>query len=220
MPLRFRAAAFALLALLPAIPAHSACPEGSVVCGPAPYTSTSPRMGSYCTEGSAFFSIPEAQLVLYSPPYDPRMFRHVVAHLHDEFTVLGPGPATSYLLRLRVRVRVQGFSELGAPNKVTLALNLLTANPTAQGNWSGMNGAFDIADSLDLAIPRTGVDPIDLTIEATQIATDYAQGTSTLEFTFVDLPPGWAVISCNGYRQEPAVAAAPRSWGSLKAAYR
>jgi hypothetical protein len=51
-------------------------------------------------------------------------------------------------------------------------------------------------------------------------AGDYAVSSSTLDFEFVDLPPGWGVVSCNGYHQDLPTPVVSRSWGSVKATYR
>ena len=80
--------------------------------------------------------------------------------------------------------------------------------------------APDVVDSLTLAIPRTGGDPIGLSIDAAATANYIGQVSATLDFEFVDLPPGWEVISCNGYHQGAPVPALARSWGSVKATYR
>ena len=143
----------------------------------------------------------------------------------DEFTVLGPGPGTSYVLRLRVRMRLQATVAAGGANNASLGLVLYLTNgtptdPQAFKILTAYEGTPEVLDSLDLVIPRTGNAPIGLTIEATGEANYDAVSSSTLDFTFVDLPPGWGVTSCNGYVQEPAVPATPRSWGNVKAAYR
>jgi len=143
----------------------------------------------------------------------------------DDFTVQGPGPATSYVLRLRVRLRMHAVVAAGSANNVSLMLNLYLAeatqtSPHAFKGISAFSGTSDVADSVDLAVPLTGNAPIGLVIEGAGNGNFNATSSGTLDFSFVDLPPGWGVTSCNGYRQEPAVPALPRSWGSLKAAYR
>jgi hypothetical protein len=141
----------------------------------------------------------------------------------DDFTVQGPGPATSYVLRLRVRLRMHAVVAAGSANNVSLMLNLYLADATSPRAFkavSAFSGTSDVADSVDLAVPLTGNAPIGLVIEGAGNANFNATSSGTLDFSFVDLPPGWGVTSCNGYRQEPAVPALPRSWGTVKAAYR
>lgn len=206
--------------------ARAACRESHIVCGFAVHGSTQPAYAFNCGQGySGSYDIPNAHQAITVGEYVEDLNRRTMSVIWDDFTVLGPGPSTSYVLRLRVRMRMHAVVAAGSTNNASLALNLYLAEPTptsphAFKGISAFSGTSDVADSVDLAIPLTGNAPIGLVIEASGNANFFAVSSSTLDFEFVDLPPGWGVVSCNGYVQEPAVPVAARSWGSVKAAYR
>jgi hypothetical protein len=207
-------------------PAQAACPDNYIVCGPTAYPSTQPTFGMTCRAGySASYDIPNAHLAINVGEYVEDLIRRTMSVIDDDFTVLGPGPTTSYVLRLRVRMHMHAVVAPGSTNDAFLGLNLHLRNPTDTDphsfkGLSAFSGTHDVVDSLDLVIPRTGNAPIPIVIEAAGNGNYHSVSSSTLDFTFVDLPPGWSVTSCNGYHQEPAVPVASRSWGSVKAAYR
>jgi len=48
----------------------------------------------------------------------------------------------------------------------------------------------------------------------------YGDYHSMAQFSFSGLPPGYSVVSCQGFRSEQPIATMPSTWGRLKASYR
>ena len=148
--------------------------------------------------------------------------------LRDAFTVTGPAPGTPIAVHMRVRVH-GGLNWDGACCPDSQAhVDLTPLEPQVGdspahwsfGKTSGPFTAYPFSDSLDITLQRTAGAPIGIEIHA--VADIQAPSSSNIEgeFTFPDLPQGWTVTSCKGYRKDQPVPAASASWGRVKAIYR
>jgi hypothetical protein len=238
MPVRLPPAPLLALALasLPCAPGPAAadCPASVVTCfrnNPqtgSTTTTTSPTYANTC-EGvvlnlaSASFDVPAARFAVGVGEGGD-----IDLALRDAFTVTGPAPGSPILLHLRVHVHgfVNWDGACCPDSQAHVDLVPLEPQPGDPAtHWSfgissGPMTQYPFADSLDLTLARTAGAPIGIEIHAFSIL--HAPSSSDIEgqFTFVDLPPGWTVTSCKGYRKDQPVPATGASWGRVKAAYR
>jgi len=211
-----RCLALALLILIAtAAHADTSCPSNLVQAGSVTKNSTDPTAnaggGVSCGDygggsASAFYDIPHARFFV-----DTRVYGDCGASAHvtvqDDFRVIGLAA--------------------GTPVAITVVLHV-------SANWSGgsVSDAYGNQASIfitpydgglgDVSLPISalGQQPFRLTFDSKAQA-DYAiSGQASCSFSFTGLPPGTAVVSCNGYVSDQPVAARPTSWGRLKSMYR
>lgn len=113
----------------------------------------------------------------------------------------------------------------GTPISITARLHVVVSGPAdgyiedELGNQqvSGTFGTFD----LDLPLAVTVGQTFTLKFEVRAFSSAFFTGASgTATFSFLGVPTGAAVVSCNGYVSDKAVATKPASWGQLKSWYR
>jgi hypothetical protein len=105
-------------------------------------------------------------------------------------------------------------------NSVTAHLDVTSGAASAsyqQGSYSQACTAVDVDHDVSLALSKLPAEPF--TVQHFIQVYGSAGGGVNGTFTFVGLPPGYSVTSCQGYSSPPTPAEAT-SWGSLKASYR
>src|SRR5262245_14566433 len=202
-----------LLLLATAASANPNCPSNTVQAGetrvstnPSESASVSGNCGFGSASASCGYSIPGASLTAdASDVGDCGAFANVT--VVDDFRVVGV-PA-------------------GTPVAITAVLHVDCYNAGASmSDAFGHSVSFAIAfepGTVDRSLPIAALaeQPFRLTFTAGAGA-DYARTGSQVNasFHFTGLPPGTAVVSCNGYVSDQSVAVRPASWGRLKSLYR
>ena len=146
-------------------------------------------------------------------------------HASDLFDVNGVPTGTEVVVEVRMNVdgwaATDGCGGTGCAGYVGASITTPVESAYQYGighTFGGVVGiGFWVATNLTLTA-GTPV-PVSFLIEARRTAggSHAADGVGT--YTFLGLPEGAKVVSCQGYL-DPSVPALPRSWGSLKAAYR
>jgi len=165
----------------------------------------------------------------------PPTYARVAAR--DSFTVLGPegeGPIT-FTARLTVRSNCSGAYPYTCFDPVPCwfpgghaSAGIREGESNAMGIEHTQTGAYE--DILDITITRDRGDAFELALSAFALAsgimdhqvdmssTRYADVTAALAFP--DLPPGWSVISCQGFRAGHIVPVRTTTWGRIKTMHR
>jgi hypothetical protein len=223
-----RAAVVAVLLgswIIPAA-ARAQCRVSDLICGGDALTATTATFEHHCSDvvmsvADLSYDVPAGKLHM---SYSETM--QVAISLHDDFTVTGIPDGTPVPLHVRLRYAGTGsgyggpYPGAGGTMRVALLDPLPGEAPAAKsyGLVFALVNAAPFADSLDFTFTRPAGTPFGLEIHG-----DAWYGYNLINdasFAFLDLPPGAHVGSCLGYRQEQPTPAIPRSWGSLKAAYR
>ena len=146
-------------------------------------------------------------------------------HASDLFDVTGVPPGTEVVVELRMNVAgwaaTDGCGGSGCAGYVGASITTPVQTVHQYGigpTYGGLVGiGFWVATNLALTA-GTPV-PVSFLIEARRTAggSHSADGVGT--YTFLGLPKGVHVVSCQGYL-DPSVPARPQSWGALKGAYR
>jgi hypothetical protein len=142
---------------------------------------------------------------------EPECCGYGTGSTHDLFTLLGPpGPALiTFTAHLHVTSSQSGSGTAGA-----------TLREGASNSASYTNPPGPAEETISITIARHAGETFDLFLDyhATACGDGDASLSGTLSFS--DLPPGYAVTSCQGFLSDPSVAATPTSWGRLRARYR
>jgi hypothetical protein len=142
------------------------------------------------------------------------------------------GPTSSVPIPFRVRLHATGVAN-GGPVTLPFVGNICTSSRVTLRILSGAtNGELTVGSQ---PLPVCASAPIDATLEVAlahlpgeefgvTFGLDPVNGPLTsiqvaATFSFVQLPPGTTIESCQGYAG-PVVPAASRTWGRLKHAYR
>ena len=164
---------------------------------------------------------------------------HARVAAHDTYTLLGPDGAgeISFTARLSVSSVCGGEYEYAC----TIGPEFTCSMPAGGALASIREGAANMASSayesngaydhaLDVSITRAPGGTFELALSAQAEAaglvdTQHDRGSSrsasvTARLSFPDLPPGWSVISCQGFRAGHIVPARTTTWGRLKTSYR
>ena len=216
-------------ALAAACPASDVfCQSGDALTGETMSTTTSPTFSKICS--GPVMNIETAQFDVPAGHFEVGTGEGggIRLWLRDDFTVTGPAPGTPVTLHMRVRLH-GGLNWDGACCPDSQAhVDLVPLEPQpgdpsphwSFGKTSGPFMSYPFSDSLDISLERTTGTPIGIEFHA--VSQMQAPSSSFLagDFSFLDLPPGWTVTSCKGYRQEQPVPAMVASWGRVKAIYR
>lgn len=136
---------------------------------------------------------------------------------HDVFTLLGPSSAAAitFVARVHVVIWTECYAAAGTITVREGASNSASANHIA----CGLNET-----DIEVSITRAANATFDLYL------TNYARGGSgfqtsgqaytNLSLSFPDLPPGYSVMSCQGFMGGAVVPTKRGSWGRVKAVYR
>ena len=145
----------------------------------------------------------------------------------DRYSIFGPPSATP--IAFQVRFHVTGFAGGGLatlPNQGSVCLGSQVQLRLADGALEDVATitsepcgprAFDEMLHLDLA--KLPGEEFTLSAAESHSAGHSIQSSASGAITFVGLPPGYVVQSCNGYALAP-VAVQARSWGQVKQLYR
>ena len=202
-----------LLWLATAATANSNCPSNYLQAGALAKTSTDATDSAsdfgHCqfSQGSwsASYDIPDGRFsVSASFPGDCGGAARV--DVHDDFKVIGL-PA-------------------GTPLPIVAVLHAsATSATTTIADADGNHVTFGASDEgavgeVTLPIAAVAEQPFRLTFDAQAGANSPVSGTALADFHFTGLPPGTAVVSCNGYVSDRSVRVQTTNWGKLKALYR
>jgi len=144
---------------------------------------------------------------------------------YDVFHLIGPQP--SPVLTFRARFRLQGgvANEGGGFRSASASGSLREIGAMSDSFYVGVGHPFGESAGIDttLGIQLSHTVGAEFTLFGWLSSSAFGAGsTSTIEsqLSFEDLPPGYAVVSCQGFVSDPIVPARSLSWGRLKAIYR
>ena len=197
--------AFALVLAAPA----ASCPTNQILVPGAPGSvdTNLPADSRVGDLASAAYDIPAGTLRASAGASDTDQGSASLS-VQDEFHLVGLPPGTPVAL-----VAHLGGTGLSAHVEIHDAFG------------HGVADDFDpsVRSSLDLALdlPVVSDQPFmvryDLSMSGGGI---YGSDSANLRFSFAGVPPGVAVVSCNGYVSDRTVPARRSTWGRLKARYR
>ena len=136
---------------------------------------------------------------------------------HDVFTLVGPA-AGSFTFTARLVVHA-GFSGRPATSSSEAAATFREGASNSKGFNTGLGLPGDA--TLDLTITRDVGQTFDLFLTLDCYSLGLSAGSDvTAQLSFLGLPPGYGVVSCQGYASDPSVPVRVTSWGRLKTIYR
>lgn len=217
-----RAAPWLLVLTLCATPALAACPSntldaaGNVIVTSDPSRST---FGTYYCQyedvvslghGSVGYDLAHGTISAVGST-EPECCGYGTGSTHDVFTLVGPaGPAlVSFTAHLHVVASLAGSGTASA------TLREGASNAAGYNDPPGPDDA-----TISITIARHVGETFDLYLDYSATACGDGEASLTGTLSFPDLPPGYAVSSCQGFLSDPSVPAAPTSWGQLRARYR
>lgn len=222
-----RRLAFAALALLlsPVLSRAEICPTNSFATGGTGYfedTSTAPRASWF---GFAYDLVAGTVQGGHTGSGEAGSFAQLTAQ--DRYTIVGPTSATpvQFLVRCRftgtvggalVNLPFGGPTCLGSQALLRITSASLSDEATVASDPCGPR-AFD--ETLELELAKLPGEEFTLAALASLTAGHTIEATASGLISFVNLPPGYSVQSCQGYAGVP-VAVRPRSWGAVKQLYR
>ena len=165
------------------------------------------------------FDIPAGVVYARTYVFDLYAVGPVGAASQDQYWITGPASATP--ITCTARFEVGGYGNCFATGTASMTVqghtrsasfdNALTIGPCDQ--TPPISGALTRAVSASVGQPF-GVSLSAQVTRAPQYGSAYVYGL----LSFRDLPPGYAIVSCNGFgATTPTV---PHTWGSVKSRYR
>ncbi len=144
---------------------------------------------------------------------------NVVAN--EDFRVVGLPAGTPLTVRARIRVQAsaRAADRYGSWTFSTGWLQEAGAGRVEAHTYEGPDFPAYVDRFLTLDISSVAGTPFLLTMGADSFA-QQASGEVSVTLTFVNLPPGATIVSCQGYSVSPVVNVRRATWGSLKLRYR
>ncbi len=161
--------------------------------------------------------------------------------VEDRYTIVGPPSAAPIAIEavLQLDLRASGartyFCFYGPDYTCSVDAGAITADLSepATSQTTSFASRINRADSREIAIPLSHAvgEPFTLRMQCSSEATPVAdfsvnddcynrRGDVTATLWFRGLPPGYQVVSCQGYVGTGTVPAKRTTWGSLKSLYR
>jgi len=194
--------------------ANPSCPLNHLMAGvsvdsslPVDHRSSSVCDPYGCADVSVSYSIPAAQLSASSGS-SGAMGTGGSVLVQDDFTLIGPAAGTPATLTVHMAVGRSGY----------LAAYLRDGLGT-ETSTSG-DGTDNSPVDLTLDVAALAGQPFRLQFELVVYNYYVGDGSVFAHFSFTGIPPGAAVVSCNGYASGQVVPARATSWGRLKSLYR
>jgi len=230
MPRRFACLLLALAALV-APAAARACPLNTIWSPAGGDFTTSAAVldtvmlvdpGGLCFGPGTFARYDIVHGTLYSHDGSPFGGCTPKTSVQDDFTLIGWPAGTPLALGARFDVTVTASSFFGS-GTTTAALTQAAAN-TASKQWNipgDFPGPSSATQTVSLTVPVAAIagTPFHMTYTLSSVLGEGCTSELSGTFTFTGLPPGAAIVSCNGYVLG-TVPARPTSWGHVKAEYR
>lgn len=195
--------------------ASSQCPQNSVSCADGTFYSTDPTFSRNCgNAGSASYSIPNGTLAASMSASSAG------ASTEDVYEIVGlpPGTQLTFSALLWVTVSFYAYSyPYFCPGSAQVFLDEGTGGGPIY-NWQCSNqfqqGGFS------LSLQHASGESFHVHCQVQIGGGTLVGGTINGTLSFVDLPPGAAVISCNGYQQGTPLPVHAATWGYVKSMYR
>jgi len=137
---------------------------------------------------------------------------------HDVFTLFGPPSSSPITFAARAHVELS-IDCNGVPPSASASIRQGTSNLAETARAQCGDGTTDIGISITCETAAT----FDLYMTAEVQAGEPdsgGQAEARVSLTFPDLPPGYSLVSCQGYATGPTVATRRESWGALKTLYK
>ena len=134
----------------------------------------------------------------------------------DVFRLIGPASPDSIPFTARLQASAFAFSPAGFSSGANVEFREGTSNSQTFGYYPGGPSSA----TLSLNISRAVGDSFNLHIVVAAYAGSRASASASGTLSFIGLPPGYAVVSCQGYVSDLSVPVRATSWGRLKTIYR
>ena len=202
-------AAALVLGLAAPMLAAAPCPLNQILVTGAPGSSDTnlPADSRVGALASAAYDIPAGTLRAAAGASDTDQ-GYATLIVQDEFHLVGLAPGTPVAL-----VAHLGGTGVSAHVEIHDAYDHAAANDFDPTVRSTMDLTLDLAVVSD----RPFIVQYDLAVSGGGI---YGSDGANLRFSFTGVPPGVAVVSCNGYVSESTVPVRRATWGRLKSRYR
>ncbi len=161
------------------------------------------------------------------------LFAEAHLALHDTYLLVGPPAASPIPMRVHLHLNARttgdvvrdlgGRIDVFEGGRVTVAFGRVgSGSPITYANQDNVD------EGLDLMLPVTALpgEPIELRLAATAEGTpapDMSQDSALPNsawlygrWSFLDIPPGYTVLSCQGWSSDAPVPARRSTWGGLK----
>lgn len=141
------------------------------------------------------------------------------ATARDRFVLVGPSSPNPVTFNARLGVRLTALGSSCCLSAQTIGRLQEASGPPVQASANSFNAPF-VETVLILPIAHSVGEPFELTYSvSTGGSGPSASGSGGGALSFVGLPPGYGVESCQGF-SGVVVATRPRTWGEVKASYR
>lgn len=145
----------------------------------------------------------------------------------DAFTLNGPG-ISPITFHARLVLSYSSWSRRGCggqcpPGTAWMGARLRQGATVVGDSLKSVNdGSFSVVRTIEVPITRGPGESFSLAVSTYTRVLYLAYGLIEARLEFPDLPPGYTVVSCQGYQAmgEQPTPTARHSWGRLKAAYR
>lgn len=224
----------ALLAALASSRAAAQCPTNSLtICGQTANTSTTPARGDSVSQcyfippdllgdrDAAGYDIPAGLVWCDEKGNDISLPARIQAQSHDLYRIVGPPSATP--IGGTAFLATNGWGPCNAAGTASLAVpgGSNSASFTNGPPVAPCNAGAPLTATLSLPVSANVNEPFDVivtvTLRGSASSAPYSFLSGRLSFA---VPPGYSVVSCNGYGAGAPVEARLPSWGRLKTLYR
>ncbi len=212
--------------------AQGTCPTSTLDCGDGPIQSTLPQHEIVCgpyASGRASYDLVNGLLTANAAGDDPGGLGRVEAV--DEYHVIGVPDGTP--LTFQAELLVSGTVTLGcgyspggsvgatlregASNSASATASAVPESCDELGVCCGGSAALDRTLSVTLATAAGQAFRVTSILGATA---RFGSASVSARLRFAGLPPGAAVVSCQGFRQDFPTPVRPLTWGALRVRYR
>ena len=174
---------------------------------------TAPRAGRSCGSASVAYDLVQGTLAAYA------VFVPVSGEAQDDYTVTSVPPGSGLTFRARLDVQASACASSYSYGRTTA--RLAEGSNEDRVTVSPYEGCYSVNDTLEITLTHFAGEPFRLTLEVGfSLIEGTASGSVQGRLSFLDLPPGAVITSCQGFRQEIATPARTHTWGQLKAQYR
>jgi hypothetical protein len=147
---------------------------------------------------------------------------NVTAEAHDTYWIVGPAAGSA--ISCSVQCAMNGYGNCGARG----TLSLVAQGQTTSGSFANdltvgpCNSTPALNSVASLTVSAQVDEPFDVSEKANLFGPFASGGSAYLSgrLSFTGLPPGYAVVSCNGFGGGPSTPARAMTWGRLRDVYR
>jgi hypothetical protein len=194
--------------------------ESANVCWSCPYVGNQCEGYTYGPKQVVQYDIPAGIVYVSISASDYFAVRPLGAISRDQYRIVGPPSADPIVCTARFEVGGYGSCRSAGTLSMTIESQVVSASYDNGVHMGPCGVPPPITGALDSPVSALPDQPFGITLSA-QMTTNPYNGSAYLfgRLVFRGLPPGYAVVSCNGYGGL-ATPVREGSWGRLKVGYR